>query len=92
MNIDLLNTIYTAKFTDKSALAYILPAKTCFEDSKEPPKAKAVKYTHKQYSSAVRKQTSKTPFPLHAFILLVRRFVIFSNLECCQVMSGNSPD
>lgn len=40
MNIGLPNTIYTAKFTDKTVLAYVRPDNTSFEDSKELPTLK----------------------------------------------------
>lgn len=92
MNIDLPNTIYTKKFTDKTVLAYIPPDYTSIEDSEEPPNLKQLNIPPHIYNSAIGKQASKNPtisspcnrlHPLHAFLLFARGFVVFSNLECC---------
>lgn len=49
MNSDLPNTAYTAKFTDKTLLAWTPPANTSFKDLKEPLHLQPSKYTHSSF-------------------------------------------
>lgn len=83
MNIDLPNTIYTEKITDKTVLAYMPPDYTSIEDSEEPPNRKQLNIPPHIYNSAIRKQTSKTPpSPLHATgsILSMHSFCLLGDL------------
>lgn len=64
--MNLPNSVYTAKFTDKTVLAWTPPANASFKDSKEPSHLQPSNNTTQVYNSATGEQRSPAPFPLPA--------------------------
>lgn len=73
------------KFTIKIILASVYASNASFEDSEKAPKLEQLNIPQAS-NSDIRKQASRPPcnplHPLHVFISFVRRFTIFSSLEC----------